>query len=201
MKDIIKRIKGRREALGYSFQDLADRTGMSKSTLQRYESGGIKNVPLDKLDVLAKALGTSPAYILGWDLVDLPANTVEIPILGSVPAGVPVEAVEDVVGYVEVKKEEKDHFALRIKGDSMQPDIQDGDVVIVKKQESVENGEVAIVYVNDFEATCKKVIYTTSGLILQPLNRSHAVQAFTKEEMEEIPVKILGKVTEIRRIL
>lgn len=67
LTEIVKRIKERREELKYSFQDLATLTGMSKSTLQRYETGGINNLPLDKLKVLAKALGTTPAYLMGWE--------------------------------------------------------------------------------------------------------------------------------------
>lgn len=200
--EIIQRIKNRREQLGFSYQDLADKTGLSKSTLQRYETGSIKNLPLNRLEDLANALHVSAAYLMGWEEVDLPTNTIKIPILGSVPAGTPVEAVQDILGYVEIDAQlgvTGKFFALKIAGDSMSPKIDDGDVVIVRKQSELESGEVGVVYVNGYHATCKKIIKNEGGIILQPLNTSHEPKAFTWKETETLPVVILGKVIESRR--
>ena len=83
MDGIIKRIKGRRLELGYSFQDLAEKTNMSKSTLQRYETGAIKNVPLDRLEVLAKALIVTPAYLMGWEEEKAPSAPLQTPDLSE----------------------------------------------------------------------------------------------------------------------
>lgn len=79
MNKIMRNLKIRREALGLSFQDLSDRTGMSKSTLQRYETGGIRNIPLSKVHVLADALDTTPEYILGWEEEKPPVDDEELP--------------------------------------------------------------------------------------------------------------------------
>lgn len=192
--EIIERIKKRREQLGLSYQDLADRTGLSKSTLQRYETGAIKNLPLNRLEDLASALQVSPAYLMGWEEYELPIHTVKIPILGSVPAGIPIEAITNIVGEVEIDEKltlSGNYFALKIKGESMMPDIKDGDVVIVREQDSVETGEIAIVYVNGYEATCKKVIINKTNLILQPLNPTYEAQAFDWSEVHELPVAIV----------
>ncbi len=106
VNNIVKRIKKRRLELEYSFQDLADKTNMSKSTLQRYETGAIKNLPLDKLEVLASALQTTPSYLVGWDekeeeMPKTKVKGVKIPVLGRVAAGVPIEMIEDVLDYEE----------------------------------------------------------------------------------------------------
>lgn len=199
---IIERIKTRREELGLTYQDLADRTNLHKSTLQRYETGAIKNIPLSRLESLAKGLNVSPAYLMGWDEISLPSRTVKIPILGSVPAGMPVEAVTDIVGDVEIDEAltlSGEYFALKIQGDSMSPKIEDGDVVIVRKQCEVENGEIGIVFVNDYEATCKRVFISDTGIILQPINPNHKIQTFNLKEQKRLPVVVLGKVIESRR--
>lgn len=199
---IIHRIRKQREKLGLSYQELADKTGLSKSTLQRYETGAIKNLPLDKLDDLAKALLVSPAYLMGWEEVS--NKTVNIPILGSVPAGVPIEAVTDIIGEVDIDEKltlSGEYFALKIKGDSMSPEIRSNDIVIVRKQSQVESGEIAIVYVNGYHATCKRVMATKTGIILQPINPSFETLSYDWIEVGGLPVVIVGKITEVRRSL
>lgn len=169
MKKIVTRIRERRNELNYSFQDLADLTGMSKSTLQRYETGGIKNIPLDKLKGLAAALRVSPEWIMGWTDEKDPTAKYE----PAVPA--------------------QDLFALKVKGHSMEPRIFDGDTVIVKKQDDVQNGEIAVVEI-DGAVTVKKVMKQDSGIILVGLNAA----AFSPKAYGWDQVKIIGKVIEVR---
>ena len=206
MKKIAHRLKEARDKAGLSLQELADRTGMSKSTLQRYEAGGIKNVPLDKLEILSKGLGCTSQYLLGWDnispITSSPSKTVKIPVLGSVPAGTPVEAVEDIISYEEIPEKwqrKGEYFALKISGESMSPRICDGDIVIVEKTFEVNNGDTVIAMVNGYEATCKRYKKTGENIMLLPNNQDFDPMLFSKSDIKNLPVKILGKVVELRR--
>ena len=113
----------------------------------------------------------------------------------------PITAQEDIIGYEEVPAQwtEKDTlFALKIKGDSMEPRMVSGDVVVVRKQEDINSGEVAIVMIGDEEATCKKVTKHSDGLVLISNNPKYAPMFFTIKEIETLPVRILGRVVELR---
>ena len=126
---------------------------------------------------------------------------VKIPVLGLVRAGIPMDAVEYIIDYEEISEDmarQGEFFALQIKGDSMEPKISDGDVVIVRKQPDIESGETAIVLVNGDEATIKKVQKFTGGINLIPSNPTYDVMTFTNEQIEKLPVRILGKVVELR---
>ena len=206
VNDIVKRIKKRRLELEYSFQDLANKTNMSKSTLQRYETGAIKNLPLDKLEVLASALQTTPAYLMGWeDTTEEPApkrKGIVIPVLGHVAAGIPIEMIEDIIDTEEIPEDMAKHgeyFALKIKGDSMTPSINNSDVVIVRQQEDAENGDIVIATVNGNDAVCKRLKKYSDGLSLISLNPAYEPLYFNTSEIQGTPVKIIGKVVELRR--
>lgn len=124
-----------------------------------------------------------------------------VPVLGRVAAGLPLYVAEEIVDWEELPLEWKkkgEFFGLQIKGDSMAPRICEGDVVIVKKQEQVENGDIAIVLVNGDSATCKKVLFNEKGITLISLNATHAPQFYTCDEVKSLPVTILGKVVELR---
>ena len=125
-----------------------------------------------------------------------------VQVLGVVPAGIPLEAIEEVLDYEEITEEMSrsgKYIALKIRGDSMIPDIKNGDVVIVRLQPDVESGETAIVMVNGDDATCKKVIKHPSGITLAANNPAYEPRYFTSEEISSTPVRILGKVVELRR--
>ena len=203
VNNIVKRIKKRRLELEYSFQDLADKTNMSKSTLQRYETGAIKNLPLDKLEVLASALQTTPAYLMGWDEAkeEPKKKGVKIPVLGRVAAGVPIEMIEDVLDYEEITEDMAKHgeyFALKIQGDSMTPRIWNNDVVIVKQQDDAENGDIVIAAINGDDAVCKRLQKYNDGIALISLNPVYDPIYLKKDEIDGKPVRILGKVVELR---
>ena len=203
VNNIVKRIKKRRLELEYSFQDLADKTNMSKSTLQRYETGAIKNLPLDKLEVLASALQTTPAYLMGWDEAkeEPKKKGVKIPVLGRVAAGVPIEMIEDVLDYEEITEDMAKHgeyFALKIQGDSMTPRIWNNDVVIVRQQDDAENGDIVIAAINGEDAVCKRLQKYNDGIALISLNPQYEPIYFKRDEVDEKPVRIIGKVIELR---
>lgn len=203
VNNIVKRIKKRRLELEYSFQDLADKTDMSKSTLQRYETGAIKNLPLDKLEVLVSALQTTPAYLMGWDEAkeEPKKKGVKIPVLGRVAAGVPIEMIEDVLDYEEITEDMAKHgeyFALKIQGDSMTPRICNNDVVIVRQQDDAENGDIVIAAINGDDAVCKRLQKYNDGIALISLNPLYDPIYLKKDEIDGKPVRIIGKVVELR---
>ena len=206
VNDIVKRIKKRRLELEYSFQDLANKTNMSKSTLQRYETGAIRNLPLDKLEILASALQTTPSYLMGWDekeeeTLKAKVKGVKIPVLGRVAAGIPIEMIEDVLDYEEITEDMARHgeyFALKIQGDSMSPRIWNNDVVIVKQQDDAENGDIVIATINGDDAVCKRLQKYNDGIALISLNPQYEPIYLKKEDVEKKPVRIIGKVVELR---
>jgi repressor LexA len=127
---------------------------------------------------------------------------VKIPVLGYVVAGLPIEAVENIIDYEEIPLEmsrQGEFFGLKIKGHSMEPRICEGDIVIVRKQSDVESGDIAIVLVNGDKATCKKITKTETGINLVPLNTlGFEVKSYSDEQIMNLPVTILGKVVELR---
>ncbi len=195
-----KLIRERRKELNITLEEIGEYVGVSKATVQRWETGGIANMRRDRIKKLSEILQLEPEAFIGGQHQTKPVF-VKIPVLGTVAAGVPITAQEDIIGYEEVPSQwvENDTlFALKLKGDSMEPRMLSGDVVIVKKQEDVESGEVAIVMVGDEEATCKKVTKHPDGMVLISNNPKYAPVFFNIKEIEELPVRILGKVVELR---
>lgn len=156
-----------------------------------------------RLSMIADYLGVTPAFLMG-EAADVPpaSNGVMIPLLGRVAAGVPISAVENIIGQEEISRKlaaTGELFALKIKGDSMSPFILDGDVVVVKQQNDAETGDVVIAIVNGCDGCCKKLKKTASGVTLVSLNPAYDPMVFTNEEIMKLPVTIAGKVVEIRR--
>ncbi|MBQ6895722.1 MAG: helix-turn-helix domain-containing protein [Oscillospiraceae bacterium] len=193
-------IKKRRKELNITLEEIGDYVGVSKATVQRWETGGISNMRQDRIRKLSEILRLEPTAFIGGNSGETSAF-VKIPVLGRVAAGVPITAQEDVIGYEKVPAEWVQNstlFALKLKGDSMEPRMANGDVVIVRKQDNIESGEVAIVMVDNQEATCKKVVKHSDGLVLISNNPKYAPVFFTIDEIEHRPVKILGRVIELR---
>lgn len=196
------RIRIRREELQMSQDELAQAIGYkSRSSINKIELG-VYSLRQSKIKEIADALRTTPEYIMGWTTPEPPQpKGVSIPVLGDVQAGLPVTAVEDILDYEEIDKDmasRGEYFGLRIHGQSMEPRMLEGDVVIVRCQPMVENGEVAIVKVNGDMATVKKVRFTSDGLMLVPLNPTFEPIFYTAAEIAELPVRIIGKVVELR---
>ena len=200
------RLKQAMEESGIKAVDLVEKTKIPKSSISQYLSGRTK--PNDeRIYLLSKALYVSEAWLMGYDVpkerIVAPEHTyrtVQIPVLGKVAAGFPSEACEDILDYVDIPEElakHGDYFGLRISGHSMEPRIWDGDTVIVRRQEWVEDGSIAVVNVNGYDTTCKKVKYTESGVTLVSLNPTYEPMFFPRESSDE-PFIILGRVVEIR---
>ena len=201
-----KIIKREREKAGISQTDFAKMIKVTKQTLYKYEQGIITNIPSNKIEEIANALGVSPSYIMGWeDTTEEPApkrKGVVIPVLGHVAAGIPIEMIEDIIDTEEIPEDMAKHgeyFALKIKGDSMTPSINNSDVVIVRQQEDAENGDIVIATINGNDAVCKRLKKYSDGLSLISLNPAYEPLYFNTSEIQGTPVKIIGKVVELRR--
>ena len=186
-----------REKKQITQQQLADKLKISRSTIGMYENGS-REPDFETLELIADFFNINMDRLIG----NLNPNIKRmIPVLGLVRAGIPMDAVEHIIDYEEISEEmarQGDFFALQIKGDSMEPRITEGDVVIVRKQPDVESGEIAIVLVNGDEATIKKVQKFNGGINLIPSNSAYDVMTYTNEQIEKLPVRILGKVVELR---
>lgn len=199
------RMKERRLQLNKTLEEVGSVVGVSKATIQRYEKGAITNIPSDKIEKIAKALSTTPAFLMGWEDKSNRLKGIRIPILGRVVAGIPLEAITDIEGYEEITPKMAslgEYFALKIKGHSMEPQILDGDIVICKCQSDVESGNIAIVLVNGDEATCKQIKKSPEGVTLIGFNPVvYPPHFYSNKEIEELPVNVIGKVVELRRSL
>ncbi len=194
-------LKALRKSLKMSQQALADELEVSRSTIAMWETDG-SEPDHEMLEKLADYFGVSIDY-----LFDRPANrsngrvVVSMPVLGHVAAGVPIQAIEDIIGEIDVFEEiveSKEYFALQIQGDSMEPRIKNGDIVIVHKQAEVESGEVAVVLVNGDDATVKKFMRHDDGISLVPFNSAYEPMFYSPREIKDLPVTVLGKVVELR---
>ena len=191
-------IKNRRKELGITLEEIGDYVGVSKTTVQRWESGNISNMRRDRIKKLSEILRIDADLLLGINVQQ--NGFVKIPVIGRVAAGAPIMAQEDIIGYEEVPSEwvkNNTIFALKIKGDSMEPRIMEGDTVIVRSQKDVESGETAVILI-DGEATCKRVIKHTEGIVLMANNSKYPPFYVTREDAEKMDISILGKVIELR---
>lgn len=184
-------------------KEVAAAIGMNRIVLNRIELG---KRPLrdDEAVALADFFHVTTDYLLkGVTAQPRDKKGVRIPVLGRVVAGIPIEAVEEILDYEEITPElaaTGEFFALQVRGDSMLPKLEEGDVVIVKKQADVETGDIAIVLVNGDEATIKQVKKVTGGIMLYGFNPDvYEPHFYSNQQIEELPVRILGKVIESRR--
>lgn len=196
------RIKSAREDLKLTKRELAKRIGVHESSINKYEKG-LVDIPLSKISELARVLKVTEAYLMGWEeKLEQPPQGLQIPVLGTVAAGIPISAVEDILDYEEVPQSwesQGEFFGLRIKGDSMEPRMESGDVVIVRQQSDANSGDTVIVLVNGDDATCKRLQKTDNGIMLVSTNPKYPPMFYSDEDIRTKPVVILGKVVELRQ--
>lgn len=198
-------MKKRRKELGLTLAQVADLVGVTEATAQRWESGNIKSVRHDKITHLADALKVSPADLMGWEIKSsFPKNAQpmpemrQIPRVGRIACGEPITAEENIEGYDETPAGWHADFSLLCVGDSMSPKIEDGDIVAIRCQPQVNNGEIAAVRIGD-EATLKMVFLHQDYIELRPVNPTYPSIIRRREEMEEI--RIEGKAVGLCRNL
>ncbi|MBO5906735.1 MAG: helix-turn-helix domain-containing protein [Clostridia bacterium] len=193
---ISNKMRELRAAKGLSLEDLARELGTSRQTIHRYERGTISNIPPEKVEKLAKVLDTTPASLMGWhadfDNV-MPISAKRLPVLGEIACGEPIYATEEHESFCIADGEIDADFCLRAHGDSMiGARIQDGDIVFIRSQDFVENGEIAAVIIGE-EATLKRLYYykDEEKLILSPENPRYAPLVYVGNELNQI--KIIGR--------
>lgn len=213
MKISGNRIRELRLSKSLNQEQLAEKIGLTKQAISQYERGDRKP-SIDALQALCDFFNVSSDYLLGRESVtlrfvgkheleklDAPSPT-RIPVLGRVAAGIPIDAIEDILDWEEIPEDMAktgEFFGLRIKGDSMQPRIVEGDVVIVRQQPDADSGDVVIVQVNGDQATCKRLAKYSSGISLISFNPAYEPMNYTNEQIEQLPVTIIGKVVENRQ--
>lgn len=202
----MNRVKELRKQKHITQEELGKVLDIQKAAISKYENGRAEP-STEVLKKMSAYFGVSIDYLLGNSPAKLSAQKlgrgVRIPVLGRVVAGIPIEAVEEILDYEEITPElaaTGEFFALQVKGDSMLPKLEEGDVVIVKKQADVETGDIAIVLVNGDEATIKQVKKVNGGIMLYGFNPDvYEPHFYSNQQIEELPVRILGKVIESRR--
>lgn len=206
-QDMAKRIKDLRTSQGMTLEQVAEKVGVGKSTVRKWETGLIANMRRDKIAALADALNTSPMYLMGWSdeinpapALDLskfdniyPVKLKKFPLLGEIACGKPIFANEDRESYILAGSDIHADFCLRAKGDSMvNARILDGDIVFIRKQDMVDNGEIAAVAIGD-DVTLKRVVYYPEQnlLILKAENSRYQDMIYAQDQLDQ--VYILGK--------
>ena len=191
-------IKALRAARGMTQAQLASLCGVHQTAVSQWEKGRT-DPDKNSIITLSEIFNVSADTIIGLEQRNEKKNL--IPVLGYVRAGIPIEAVQEILDYEEISESmaaSGEHFALRVTGDSMEPRICDGDVVIVRRQSDVDSGDIAVVLVNSMDATIKKIIKKGTSISLVPFNPNYDVTIFTAQEIASLPVTIVGKVVELR---
>lgn len=188
------------QAQEVSFRELSEKTGIPKSAIQRYATGETEKVPLDRIRLLAQALGVTPAYLMGWEDAPAPSPAIpsgfipvpemeKVPLVGSIACGQPILAEENVEEMVDAPAGRGVDFCLLCKGDSMiDAGIHDGDIVYIRQQTDVENGEIAAVRIGD-EATLKRVYKSAAGVMLAPANAAYTPQMYGPDTLDDIQIE------------
>ena len=197
-KSMSDKIKELRISQNLTLEQVGDVVGVGKSTVRKWETGMIANMRRDKIALLAQALHTTPEYLMGWS-TDIEVNnlfkieTKKFPLLGNIACGEPIFADQEFEAYVEAGANIRADFCLKAKGDSMiGARIYDGDIVFIRKQDMVDDGEIAAVLIDD-EATLKRVYYDREAGVLSLFaeNPQYRTMRFSGSELETI--RILGK--------
>lgn len=194
---------------------LLDKIGIkSKSTVYRYMNAEM-SPKLSTVKIIADFYNVDPVWLMGYDVPKKKVNKsfIEVQVYGTIPAGIPVECIEDIQDTEEISidsiSSNKQYFGLKVKGNSMLPDYKDGDTLILEKTETCESGDDCVVMINGNDGTFKRVFKNeeSNTITLQPLNTTlgengkpiYPVLTFNSEQIEKLPVRILGKVVELRR--
>lgn len=205
-----KNLKYLRESKGISKNKLGEMVGVNQTTIGRWETNEIKP-SIDNVEEVAKALNVNLPDLLINDLefdnanyVKLDLDVIKIPVLGTIKAGIPIEAQEEIIDYVEIPKKwtlgGKKFYGLKISGDSMYPKYQEDDIVIFEQNEDKEqyNNKDCAVMVNGDDATFKQVLLNEQGLVLRPYNNAYDIMMYSNDDIEKLPIKIVGIAREKR---
>lgn len=199
-------IKKRRAELDLTLEQIGDAVGVTKSTVRKWESGNIENMKRDKISLLAKVLKLNPVTFITGEYTELTNVTpidqsyvFNIPVYNSVSAGFGATAVDYVIGYMPVYFENPsvaaDCICINVEGDSMYPKIEDGDTIVVRKQNCVDSGTIAVVLIDGEEGLVKKIVYDESSIELHSINPMYPTVRFEGKDMNR--VQVVGAVKKI----
>lgn len=194
------KIRELRKARGMTIKDMAERFHVSVAAVGFWEQG--KNEPnYDTLLKMSDFFGVTVDYILGRERTPELRAVVQIPVYARVTAGVPIEALTEIVDYEEIPERmarNGRHIAFLVSGHSMEPYMRDGNVLIVRVQPDVEDGEIAVVTINGDDGVVKKIKKSPSGVTLVSLNPAYEPLFYSNEEIADLPVRVVGRVVECR---
>lgn len=193
MKNIGEMIKYYRKKLGLTQEELGNYVGVQKSAIAKYENGRIENLKRTTIEKLSELFGILPSELLGISATNnVMSNTTNV--IGVVPAGTPLEAIEDIIGEIEYPSRfaNKQVFALQIKGDSMNKVLPDGCIGLFEKTSTLENGEIGAIMVNGDDATVKKFYRLTDSYVLEPLSFNPEQHPLIIKDGTD-PVSVIGK--------
>lgn len=197
---IAKNIKELREKYNLTQSELGKIAGVSDKAVSTWETGAAEP-RMGAIQRIADHFGITKGSIIEDKTSHHNISSMRIPVLGEIAAGIPIDAIEDILDYEEIESSlasTGEFFALRVKGDSMEPRIKNGDVVIVRKQSDAESGSTVCALVNGDTATVKKLMKYESGISLVASNAAYEPMYFSNEQIESLPVRILGRVVELR---
>ncbi|MEA4932295.1 MAG: XRE family transcriptional regulator [Lawsonibacter sp.] len=192
-------LKSLRAEKKWTQQDVATKLGIDRTTYAKYESGA-SEPNFEMLGKLTKIFGIPTDYLLGRSSGSNSGGRL-VPILGDVAAGIPIEAIQDIVDYEEIDMalaSTGEFFGLRLKGASMESRMRDGDIVIIRKQDDADTGDTVVALVNGDSATVKRIKKEPSGISLIPNNPAYDTMFYSYDEIKRLPVQIIGKVVELR---
>lgn len=202
-----------------SMRSFSDKIGLPNSTVVSILERGIKNSNITNVIKMCKALNISVDKLIDDNQlistltfdnatpIELTKDVIRIPVLGRIPAGMPIEAIEEIIGYEEIPKSwlksGNEYFALVLEGDSMEPKYQDKDIGIFLKASDCESGQDCCIRINGFDATFKRVKKQENGIMVMPLNENNSTgfstTFYTNDEIVNKPVEIIGIIKQIRR--
>ena len=188
---------------GENQPDIAEVLGVTKSAVNAYFMGN-KMPRMDRIKKLADHLGCNVSDLVDDKSIEDQITAVAIPVLGTVPAGVPIEAIQDILGYEEIPKimaDTGEFFCLRVEGNSMYPLLYSGETIVIKKQETADNGDIVVALVDNEETTVKRLKKVSDGIILEAENPEYNSLYFNEKQIQNEKVKIIGKAVESRKKL
>ena len=202
MSSLYERIAGLCASREINIAKLCKDNGWRQGLFSDIKHGRVKTLSAKYLQAIADYFDIPVEYLITGE-IKKPSDTqgIWIPVLGRVAAGIPMEAIEDIEDYEEITKErasQGEFFALKVKGDSMAPRFAEGDVLIVRRMSDCNNGDIAVVLVGNADATVKRIKKTADGIFLIASNPAYEPRYYSNQEIEELPVTILGKVVELR---
>ena len=195
---------------GMTQEELAKKMDKDYSTIGKWELGQRSPIMTDVIKIadifqvsLEKLIGSSMIYD-NAEVVDIDSDIVKIPVYGTIKAGIPIESQSDIIDYIDIPKEwtrgDKKFYALKISGDSMFPKYNENDIVIFEQNDDKElyNGKDCAVMINGTESTFKKVLLNEQGIVLQPYNTAYDIMMYSNEQIEQLPIKVVGIAREKR---